>query len=206
MALRMPTLGLACLLLTQSHFVIAGNIGSETLNAEQVAAEVMLKEIQNLAVAAPDKGMPNQRINIRWLSVVSQWLSDSYDLPRLSRLPDVEFVSVDRIVELMRLGFEDSSFESSMVNDVAALYLPNKETIYLTEGWTGNSVAEQSVLVHELVHHLQNIGGRVYACPGAREKIAYRAQDDWLAFFGTDFETAFDLDPMMLLILTKCGI
>jgi hypothetical protein len=63
---------------------------------------------------------------------------------------------------------------------------------------------ELSVLVHEMVHHLQNAGGLKYACAQAREKTAYQAQDKWLRQFGRNLTVAFALDPMTVLVRTNC--
>jgi hypothetical protein len=51
--------------------------------------------------------------------------------------------------------------------DIVAVYDDSKRTIYLPEGWTGVSPAEQSLLVHEIVHHLQNLGNLKYECAGS---------------------------------------
>jgi hypothetical protein len=58
--------------------------------------------------------------------------------------------------------------------------------------------------VHEMVHHLQNVAGRQYRCPGAREKLAYRAQERWLGLFGLSLAAAFEVDPMTLRVSTAC--
>lgn len=54
------------------------------------------------------------------------------------------------------------------------------------------------------MHHLQNAADQVHACPGAREKPAYEAQDRWLEQFGTSLSGEFGLDPMTLLVRTSC--
>jgi hypothetical protein len=56
-----------------------------------------------------------------------------------------------------------------------------------------------------MVHHLQNMAGIKYACPAAREKLAYTAQQEWLELSGRDFFEAFETDPMTLLVRTTCG-
>jgi hypothetical protein len=58
--------------------------------------------------------------------------------------------------------------------------------------------------VHEMVHHLQNVGGLKYPCPDAREKPAYLAQDRWLRRFGLDLETAFGIDLFTVLVRSAC--
>ena len=85
-----------------------------------------------------------------------------------------------------------------------AVYSDATQTIYLPEGWTGRSPAELSVLVHELVHHVQNVAGLKYACPQEREKLAYEAQERWLGLFGHSLERDFELDGFSLLVKTRC--
>jgi hypothetical protein len=85
-----------------------------------------------------------------------------------------------------------------------AVYSDATHTIYLPEGWTGGTPAELSVLVHELVHHVQNVGGLKYACPQEREKLAYMAQERWLGLFGHNLEADFELDAFSLLVKTRC--
>jgi hypothetical protein len=86
-----------------------------------------------------------------------------------------------------------------------ALYDDADRIVYLPETWTGSTLVDLSVLVHEMVHHLQNLAGMTFACPGAREKLAYAAQKDWLALFGRDFFTELETDPFTLLVRTECS-
>ncbi len=90
------------------------------------------------------------------------------------------------------------------MHEVAAFYDDNGQTIYMEEGWTGSTAAETSVLVHEMVHHLQNMAGHEYDCPAAREELAYRAQAEWLELFGRSLESEFGLDPLTMLVRTNC--
>ena len=64
--------------------------------------------------------------------------------------------------------------------------------------------AELSVLVHEVVHHFQNVLRLKYECPQEREKLAYIAQDRWLALFGHSLESDFHMDAFSLLVKTQC--
>ena len=58
--------------------------------------------------------------------------------------------------------------------------------------------------MHELVHHLQNASGLSYLCAGAREALAYEAQEKWLSLFGTNLLAQFDIDAMTLKLRTAC--
>ncbi len=61
-----------------------------------------------------------------------------------------------------------------------------------------------SVLVHEMVHHLQNVGGQKFDCPEAREKTAYEAQERWLAMFGLSLQDELNIDPFTVLVKGMC--
>src|SRR6185503_9446763 len=67
-------------------------------------------------------------------------------------------------------------------------------------GWSGTTAAELSMLVHEMVHHMQNGAGLKYECPEAREELAFTAQERWLSLFGTDLDAEFGIDPFTLLV------
>jgi len=116
------------------------------------------------------------------------------DHPRIELAPPATLVAV-------RIG---GSTASASGRELEALYDDRTRTIYLPWGWTGATPAELSVLVHEMVHHLQNVGGLKYECPEAREKPAYAAQDKWLSLFGRNLVDEFELDPMTVLVRTKC--
>jgi Domain of unknown function (DUF6647) len=59
-------------------------------------------------------------------------------------------------------------------------YDPQSSTIYLVEPWSQDNPHDVSVLLHELVHHRQQMA-RNWECPNAQELPAYRLQDKWLA-------------------------
>jgi len=71
---------------------------------------------------------------------------------------------------------------------------------------TGRTPAELSVLVHEMVHHLQNQAGTTYECPAERERLAYEVQDKWLGLFGRNLEGEFEINGLALLISTSCAM
>jgi hypothetical protein len=149
------------------------------------------------------------------LTVLVTWLSVNFELPAIYELPRIEIMPPAKMLEIRYSRFTQSSPTGAAASigrssfaelghDVFAIYDDVVRTIYLPEGWTGRSAAEVSVLVHELVHHLQNVGGLKYDCAGAREKPAYRAQSRWLELFDKNIADEFDLDPMTVLVRTNC--
>lgn len=133
------------------------------------------------------------------LNLIVTWLSTNFDLPANYDHPMVEVVAAERIATL-RFG----SAGLRGPRDVVAVYHDKRRTIYLSEGWTGKSPAELSVLVHEMVHHLQNLGKQFFFCPEAREKPAYDAQELWLRMFGKSLASEFEIDPFTLKVATGC--
>lgn len=147
------------------------------------------------------------------LAAIETWLSIEFDLPIVRDHPRIELVPPAEIAALRYRGrFPSPGTERALTGhspaaaerDTVAVYSDSTRTIYLADDWTGGTPAELSVLVHEMVHHLQNVAGLKYECPQAREKLAYQAQERWLTLFGRDLAQDFELDGFTLLVKTKC--
>ena len=133
------------------------------------------------------------------LTAIVTWLSVSLGLPTTYDHPAIKLLPATQIAEI-RYGTTDSHNR----REVMAVYDDATRTIFLAVEWTGRSPADLSILVHEMVHHLQNVGGLQYECPASREKIAYAAQDAWLGVFGLNLQSEFELDRMTLKLTTEC--
>jgi len=147
------------------------------------------------------------------LTVMALWLSASGELPPIEEHPRIELVSSERMLERRRerlaSGSEDDTQygtldETETWSGIHAYYSDTERTIYLPDTWTADSPAQVSLLVHELVHHVQNVSGANHPCPAAREKAAYQAQSQWLGLMGTSLEAEFGIDAMTLLVRTNC--
>jgi hypothetical protein len=133
-------------------------------------------------------------------SAVAAWVAGEMGLPLPDPLPGIAFLDAEGMST--RYGGEAGTPPAF---EVVALYDDLDRTIFLPEGWTGETPAELSVLVHEMAHHLQNLSGRVYECMAAREAEAFGLQDRWLALYGRDITAEFELDRLTLLVLTRCA-
>jgi hypothetical protein len=147
------------------------------------------------------------------LIAIETWLSNQFDLPNIKDHPRVEFVPPEKIAALRSNGLlsdpgarsaPSDQRTSPPQHDTVAVYYDPTRTIYLPESWTGGTAGELSILVHEMVHHFQNVLALKHECPQDREKLAYLAQERWLGLFGHSLESDFDLDPFSLLVKTKC--
>ena len=140
------------------------------------------------------------------LTAIVLWLSTNFPLPANLNHPRIKFVSAAEMVAPLNKNQQQRTNISSAENswDIVSLYSNEAKTIYLMDGWTGNTPAELSILVHEMVHHLQNVGQLKFACPEEREELAYKAQESWLHLFGRDLERDFQMDAFTILVKSKC--
>ena len=150
------------------------------------------------------------------LTAISLWLSTNYGLPATDKLPGVEYKPPLEIA-LLRHGEVTNDVRQRVIEafnegdtaggrQVVSVYDHRRQIIVLPTGWTPETPADLSVLVHEMVHHLQQLSGARFACPAEREQLAYRAQEDWLHLFGTNLETEFEINALTLLVTTNCSM
>ncbi len=150
------------------------------------------------------------------LTTIVLWLSINFNLPGTFDLPKVEFVRPIEITFFRYQAFTAEAQRQVLASqaadnatngrrEVVAVYDARRTRILLPQGWNGQTPAEVSVVVHEMVHHLQNKSGLKYACVGEREKLAYEAQEKWLSLFGQSLEKEFEIDAFTLKMSTTCG-
>jgi hypothetical protein len=177
--------------------------------------EIIFKRTNNL-LSGP---VPSQEL----MKAIKVWLSINFDLRATYPNPNVELVSAEKMIELRYKGLLSERPRDVVVRDplvpvvqledmVAAhdqedastAYDDETKTIYLSKNWTGKTPAELSILVHEMVHHMQGMAKTKYECPQAREQLAYEAQETWLDLFGRSLESEFKIDPLTVVVSTRC--
>src|SRR5215475_12207419 len=186
-----------------------------SLNAEEVATfpSITSPEIDGAQVRAkPDFRHSRNPSRQALLPAIAAWLSTEFDLPTIREYPALRFVPAGQMAALRfkallsrpGRGVAANDQTASAQGDTLALYDDVTHTIYLPERWTGKAPVELSVLVHEMVHHFQNVLGLKHECPQQREKLAYIAQDRWLGLCGYSLAEDFGLDPFSLSVKTTC--
>jgi hypothetical protein len=150
------------------------------------------------------------------LTAIALWISANFDIPANFTLPNVKLVPTQEIT-FLRYGVFTATQQREIANQeqqisgvpnrrqAVAVYDDLNETIFLPDTWKGDTPAELSVLVHEMVHHIQKKNRLKYECPGAREELAYKVQEKWLSLFGRDLDSEFQIDPFTLKVSTTCG-
>jgi hypothetical protein len=162
------------------------------------------------AAAEPKRGgeAPQPRLT----AAIVAWLVAEFDLPPPKGLPRLAFVPPAEMGALRLRGAapirrfvkRPGNASPAGPTEILAFYDSRTGTIYLPEGWSGDTAAGSSMLVHEMVHHLQEMSGIDYPCAEAREKLAFQAQERWLALFGSSLAREFGMEPMTLLVRTSC--
>jgi hypothetical protein len=172
-------------------------------------------ETTNLPTAFAKEEPRNTLPSSAQLSQIIGWIAVNLDLPEVRELPRIELVTPARMAAVRFRGLvsdrDSLAAEAGRTappefgQDVYAVYDDVKQAIYLHKDWNSDRPADISVLVHELVHHIQNVAALKFACPQEREKDAYKAQRTWLEQFGRTLEDVFEIDPMTILVRTTCG-
>jgi hypothetical protein len=190
--------------------------GAAMDDAREISPQAVRLPGTGFDVAIGPAGIEAQpaRIEPALLSAIVTWLSSTYDLSAAEKPPGIAFVPAKMMAILRHasVATTDRATHQAATGpsrqdspNLVSLYDDEDKIIYLPLGWSGGTPAELSMLVHEMVHHLQNMAGLTFACPAAREKPAYRAQQDWLALFGRDLFEEFETDAFSLLVRTECA-
>jgi hypothetical protein len=175
-----------------------------TLWCGAVVAPLLLMHVSNEAFTAGSQPVTSStgatpQSSPYDLRFIAAWTAQVTGLPEPASLPVLDFRS-PRALLLLRHG----SHAEPAGSEVVSLYDTASEAILLPSGWTGASPAESSVLVHEMVHHLQHHSGRKYPCAQSKEELALMAQEAWLALFETSLEKEFGMDPFTQLVAGLC--
>ena len=134
------------------------------------------------------------------LTSVVTWVSNTVGLPANYNLPTIERVSHMKLAAV----FHGSQFVSP--GRGLGVYDDDGRAILLTSEWTGSKPEDLSILIHKMVHHLQNVAGLQFQCAQEREKLAYIAQESGWPPPGEVWRLSFGIDPETFLFNTECYI
>ena len=141
------------------------------------------------------------------MTALVTWISDNFEIPADYHHPRVVPMSSFVVIYLLQQLNPTDQRKAVNIDEmrkVMSFYSPESKTIYLPRGWAGETPAQLSMLVHELVHHLQNLSHATFACPAAEDELPYEAQEKWLNMFGRSLFSEFGLERTSVLLATKC--
>ena len=132
------------------------------------------------------------------------WISAVTGLPPAEELPELVF---NTPAELQMLHHPGAAYrEGDGVPQAVALYDLEERIIHLTDDWEVRDPVDLSVLLHELVHHMQASADVGYDCRGAMEKVAYDAQIAFLASMDLDMFEVMEINRLFYVLLTTCSL
>ena len=133
------------------------------------------------------------------LQKIADWAAQQSRLRPTDSLPRIEFRSPAELAVTRYAGIPAQTGDV-----IISLYDTSSGTILLSNAWKGTKAAAYSVVVHEMVHHLQRENGKRYGCVQEQEEQAFAAQDAWLAEHGSSLEKEFGIDPFTRLVASLC--
>jgi hypothetical protein len=127
---------------------------------------------------APTMAYADQTLPIGQIRPLIEWVEARTNTMLLPR-PDI-YISSEALRRLAHAG--DAAHNRAGSERIAAY---RDGVIFIDEKfWQPGDIADQSVLIHELVHYAQDRGDRTYACTNQREQEAYRMQNSFLIEHG----------------------
>jgi hypothetical protein len=112
---------------------------------------------------------PSVKISSETVRSYLDWIIQQTGWPAAG-VPPIRVTSFAHLRELSGL-----SSEAEWIRP-AAFYSKGEHVIYLADSWNKDDLVDQSILVHELVHHLQIEDQIQFACWGRYEAQAYELQ------------------------------
>lgn len=131
------------------------------------------------------------------------WIATVTALPVPNAVPEIERLDGRQMWDMLHT---DIPYESRGSSDVIAIYNLEKRIMHLRHDWAPKGHKNLSVLVHELVHHMQSEAGKKFACRGEMEREAYEVQIAYLDKYGLKIEELFQINAMFLMAVTSCGM
>jgi len=111
---------------------------------------------------------------------------------------------VPQVVKVSQTQLEEMYYGKSKKNDfkLHALYSRKKDIIYLSDSWNMYNAFDRGVLLHELLHYVQDMNNVQYDCMGQLEAEVYPLQKKYLLeVHGVKFE----YDELFVKSLSFCN-
>jgi len=142
----------------------------------------------------------------RLLEAIAIWVGAKLEQPVPASLPRLVFKPAGQIAVSRLKQYASEIMQQQGRPNIISIYDSREKIIYLPDAWTGATAADLSVLVHELVHHFQEMHQTKFECDAEHEAKAFELQEKWLRLFGFSLEEEFQIDPFTLLVRTSCGM
>tara|TARA_A100000164_G_scaffold184811_1_gene164125 strand:+ start:118 stop:543 length:426 start_codon:yes stop_codon:yes gene_type:complete len=131
------------------------------------------------------------------LTALMIWLGANTTFDTNHDIPNVLFLTQTQMEELYYPEDQDK-----FPNQLHGLYDKESDTIILPETWDRRKPWDMGVLLHEMVHYLQDINGLEFQCLAEMEKDAWPIQQKYLKE-RHNFE--WNYDGLWYLVISTCA-
>jgi hypothetical protein len=130
------------------------------------------------------------------LTALMIWLGANTPLTSDFPLPKVLFLPQEKLEHMF---YGDNEY---MPDSLHGMYHRDTDTIYLPDDWDRNNAWDMGVLVHEMVHYLQDMNEMPFACSQEMEKMAWPIQQFYLKKVW-DYE--WNYDGLWFAVISNCN-
>lgn len=126
------------------------------------------------------------------------WVAQQTGLPLPKEIPELNLVTEQELCTEYGAGKEECE-------KIRAIYFDG--IIMARTSLDPTALSDMSLLVHELVHYLQEVNGVEYSCMGASEPLAYKTQVRWLLEAGVKNPWEFiDSSEFTVMTYAMCAL
>jgi hypothetical protein len=125
------------------------------------------------------------------VAILIEWLALNTDI-KLNNFPRVEVVRHSDIVEMSGMNAQ-------------GLYNWDEQKIYISNFVDLTTIQGVSIVLHELVHHHQNVSGMLssYECKNQAEQLAYETQKHFLQSMKATL--TLEMNPLHVALSSACA-
>ena len=124
-----------------------------------------------------------------FISTETDYNTNNLEVPEIRFLPQVE------------LDAQYTKESSPPGNELFAFYDLKSDIIYLRDSWNIHSPWSKSVLLHELIHYVQDKNNIAFECTAEMEQQAWPLQKKYLRIY---HGVTWDYDKLWHLLISTC--
>lgn len=119
--------------------------------------------------------------HIQWIESNTTLEYNGEKLPKIEKLPRSNLIARFYNIDPNPEKHTDRDKRILKNSKIIALYSPDKDTMYFTKNFNVKDWETKHILVHELIHYMQDINGFELKnhCNNGLEAFAYHVQSKW---------------------------
>ena len=130
------------------------------------------------------------------LTALMIWLGANTPFDTNHDIPNVLFLSQTQMEQMFYKG------KDKMPNTLHGLYDKESDTIILPDTWDRRKAWDLGVLLHEMVHYLQDQNNMDFNCTAEMERDAWPIQQRYLK---EQHDYAWDYDGLWYAVISTCN-